>query len=417
MDKKELLQFIDDRKDDLFKTLCDLIKIESVNYGSHGDEKEIAEYLGAEYEKYGFKGEVYSPLSIEGIENHPDYYPGRHLENRYNASVTVPGTCHDKRLMLAAHIDTEILGDRSTWTMEPLCGDIHDGSIWGRGAGDDKSGVAVAWFLIRIFKEAGIELPYDLVFTAYCDEEGGGGNGTLAACLKYPSDDVLNLDCEHMQIVSGGAGGACLAADFVTKEPVDTSEIMLTAFSIYAEEMAKFRQRRHDELMEYPRFARSTIPDEAYRIQDIMAGGTLSLNRGRINSCFYTTKSEKEINKEFAEITDTLNERLDSYGVIFEGFRFTTRFFRFAEVPEDNTSVELLKKAYREVTGREQEDVGSCLSDLTIYMHNCTKNSVCFGVGGGFGEYGGAHQPDEHIGCDELLEFAKILASFMMDYR
>ena len=39
-----------------------------------------------------------------------------------------------------------------------------------------------------------------------------------------------------------------------------------------------------------------------------------------------------------------------------------------------------------------------------------------FGIGRGFGEYGGAHQPDEYIECEKLLNFAKVLAHFVLSW-
>jgi acetylornithine deacetylase/succinyl-diaminopimelate desuccinylase-like protein len=36
------------------------------------------------------------------------------------------------------------------------------------------------------------------------------------------------------------------------------------------------------------------------------------------------------------------------------------------------------------------------------------------GIGRDFDEYGGAHQPDEFIECDALVEYAKIMAAYIM---
>lgn len=416
MDRKDILEKIGKRQQELFETLGALIRINSENFGSTGNEREIAEYLGREFEKLGLPCEVYSPLSVPGIEKHVDYYPGRNLENRYNCSVTVPGTNHEKCLHLAAHLDTEIIGDLSGWTVPPLGGIVKDGKIWGRGAGDDKSGIAAVLFLIRFMKEEGIRLPYDLVFTAYCDEEKGGGNGALAACLKYPSDDCLNLDGDDLDIWSGGAGGGCLSAGFATKEPVDSCEVLTDAVAVYREEMDAFRKRRHDELAAIPLFAKSTIPDAAVRFQTILIGGELSLNRARATLCFYTSRTEEEIREELREITGRLKERLDPLGIVFEGIELTTRFFRFAMAKEENPAAELLQSSIQEITGLKKETMGSCLSDYPLFLNYGSPRALTFGPGRDFGAYGGAHQPDEHIECDTFLKFTQILADFMLKY-
>ena len=416
INEKAMKELVEKEKDDLFEKLSTLIKIDSQNFGSHGNEQEIARFLAGEMKKLGYEPEVYSPLDVEGITEHPDYYGGRHLEDRFNMSVVIPGSDHSRRLMIAAHNDTETVGALSNWTVKPFGGEIKDGKIWGRGACDDKYGIAAAWFLWDLFRKNGIVLPYDIVFTAYCDEEGGGGNGTLAACLKYPVDDAINLDCKNMEIWAGGAGGGCLNASFVTREPVDNCEKLTDAIQIYREEMDVFRKRRHDELMQHPMFAESIIPDTAVRFQSVKIGADLSLNGASAGLCFYTSSSEDEIRKELDEIAENLTRRLDPLDILFNGFRLTTRFFHFAETEENNPVRDQLSRSVYEISGRERKGIGSCLSDLPLFIHHASPRAVCFGVGRDFGEYGGAHQPDEFLECDEMLIFTQVLADFLLHY-
>ena len=72
-------------------------------------------------------------------------------------------------------------------------------------------------------------------------------------------------------------------------------------------------------------------------------------------------------------------------------------------------------RAAREVSGRELQPCGSCLSDLAVILANGGKDAFSFGVGRDFGVYGGAHQPDEHIDCADLLEFTKIMGVYILD--
>ena len=414
--KERFVKEIRERNDELFRKLGDLIRINSENFGATGNEKEIAYFLGEAFGALGCKTEVYSPLEIEGITEHPDYYPGRGLENRFNMTAILPGSDHSKRLMMAAHLDTETIGELSTWTVDPLGGEVHDGRVWGRGACDDKYGIAAVWHLMQLLRDEGIVLPFDFIFTAYCDEEKGGGNGSLAACLKYPVDDVLNLDCKDRQIVASGAGGGCMKATIATKEPVDNCEVLLDGIAVYREVIDKFRQRRHDELMQYPRFANSIIPDTAVRFQSIRVGADLSLNRTQVGICFYTSRTEEEIYRELDEMAKELSEKLEPLGMVFEGFKITTRFFRFAEAAYDNPTMELLKRSVKKVTGEDQDGIAMCLSDHPIYVNWASPRALSFGGGREFGEYGGAHQPDEFIECENFTVFAEILGEFLMNY-
>ena len=71
-------------------------------------------------------------------------------------------------------------------------------------------------------------------------------------------------------------------------------------------------------------------------------------------------------------------------------------------------------KAARTATGRELNVCGSCLSDLSVILKYGSKEAYGFGIGRDFNEYGGAHQPDEYVLCDELVEYAKIIATFIV---
>ena len=81
MDIKQLFNKIDERKEELFEILCNLIKINSESFGDYGNEEESARYIDKLYKELGLESDLYSPMDIEGFENHPDYMPGRNLEN------------------------------------------------------------------------------------------------------------------------------------------------------------------------------------------------------------------------------------------------------------------------------------------------------------------------------------------------
>ena len=63
-----------------------------------------------------------------------------------------------------------------------------------------------------------------------------------------------------------------------------------------------------------------------------------------------------------------------------------------------------------EVSGRNLKICGSCQSDLSLFIKNGSERAFSFGIGRDFGAYGGAHQTDEYIECDKLIEFAEIIA-------
>ena len=395
MDQKTLFDLIDARQNELFDLLSRLIQINSENFGAYGNETECPTYIAQLCRDMGLETDLYSPLDLEGFTELPDYWPGRHLESRLNVTAVWKGREDRNSLMLMGHSDTETIGDRSLWTVDPLAGLIKDGKVWGRGANDDKYAIAVSLFLIGLLKELGFTPKANILFTAYCDEEQGGSHGAIASALRYPSECIINLDCDDFKIWNTNSGGHLGMYRFHTDTPVDSCKRIADALPIVLEEMEKFGQRRREELRINPYYAATDIPDGALRYFTVRAGGNGNdLNIGEVRYSIYTDKPKDVIDQEYAALEAALEERLKPLGLIGEGFQPTTRFFPYNHVPEDCPSILALQKAAREVSGRELQVCGSCLSDTALLVKYNPGDVYAFGVGRDFGSYGGAHQPD-----------------------
>ncbi len=408
-----------ERKQELFDLLCELIRIDTQDFMHSGLEKNAEEYLCAQIRALGVEPDVYSPMDIPGFRDHPDFFDGRGVEDRINVSCVIPGSDHSRRLMLCGHIDTMPIGDLANWTVEPQKGIIRDGKIWGRGACDDKYALATILFLLRVLHDEKIVLPYDVVFTAYCDEEMGGGNGALAACLRYPCDDILNLDCKNFEIWHTASGGGMFNLYIKADEGKDSAGDMLPGLVAMSEVMDDFRKRREAELNSHENYRGTIIPSTSMRFTEIRAGsGGMDLDTAFAEVTFYTDKGEKEWREEIETVVKpALNEKLKPLGLHFDRAVMTTRFFHFMEGDEHNSAIQILSRAAQKVSGRKVEPKASCLSDLSLLMKYGSPRAISFGVGRDFFLYGGAHRPDEFIECDILEEFAAVVGGFLMEYR
>lgn len=415
MELQTILSLIDERKDELFELLSSLIRINSENAGPWGNEQEAAEYIAGLCRELGLETELYSPLALENFEQHPDYLPGRNLENRPNVSAVWKGKEDKNLLMLMGHSDTVLIGDRENWTFEPLSGEIRDGKIWGRGACDDKYAIATALFLIRLLKEQGFEPKANLVFSAYSDEERGGSHGALAASLRYPCERIVNMDCKNFEIWHSASGGGELFYRYHTAEPVDSAALAASAIPVVMKELQAFADNRRAEL-EKNRFYKGTIiPDTSMRYMHVHVGNVgADLGVGEILFVFYTDKTKEEIYEELHKLEAVIAEKLSPMGIIGDGFRPNTRFFHYAFSEPDCDSIRDMQAAAKEATGREVKACGSCLSDLSVILKYGSNQAYGFGIGRDFNDYGGAHQPDEFIECDRLLEYAKIIAAYVL---
>ena len=416
--KTRILDAVEQNKQRLFDLLSELIQINSENFGTHGNEQKIALFLFEKLKAQGIASDVYTPDSIPGLTEHHEYLPGRNTDQRPNITGVIKGTNPKHKLMLTAHIDTVPIGDKSLWSEDPLGGEIKNGRIYGRGACDDKYAVATFLFLAEIIKKLDVSLSNDLYFTGYCDEEFGGGNGALGACLKYPCDVYVNLDCKNMRIWNCAVGGCREKLTLAKNSPCITCDDMIDAISVAKDELHKFGENRKQELSENPRFAGTNIPNESIRILCLQSGlNTNDRNRAYIEFSYYTDKGKAEIRQELADVTTQINARMEERSVSVKSIEPVTRYFRYAFTESDNKYTELLKNAGKEVTGEEIIEEASCLSDLNIFINNGSPKSFSFGIGRDFNVEGGAHLKDEFIECERLVTFAKTVAAFVCDWE
>jgi succinyl-diaminopimelate desuccinylase len=82
-------------------------------------------------------------------------------------------------LCFNAHLDTVPAGDLSAWTHDPFGGEVVEGRIYGRGAGDDKASVTAQVIAGVAIARACVPLNGQLVITAVADEEIGGRAGAV----------------------------------------------------------------------------------------------------------------------------------------------------------------------------------------------------------------------------------------------
>ena len=79
-----------------------------------------------------------------------------------------------------AHIDTVYPGDLKQWNFDPFESFVKDGKVWGRGASDQKGGMASMLTAARIIKEFDLNRKFKIYFTGTVMEEDCDG-----LCWQY----------------------------------------------------------------------------------------------------------------------------------------------------------------------------------------------------------------------------------------
>jgi len=416
MEISKLCELIEDRKHELFELLSELVKINSESFITHGNEEECARHIHDLCLNMGLESDMFSPMDIDGFDKHPDYMPGRNLENRYDVVARYRGIDNEDELMLMAHIDTVRIGDEINWEMNPLSGEMKDGRIYGRGSCDDKYAIAAALFIMRLLKECGFESKKNLLFAAYCDEEYGGSHGALAAVMNYPVKRIVSMDGREDQIWHCGSGGQELKYYFHTLDAADSAEDATKALSVVVDTIGEtFAKSRRTELEENRFYKGTIIPQTSLRYLGTRAGNNGSdLGKGEVHFVFYTDKQKDEIYWELREVEELLSEKLKPLGIAGDGFKPATRFFHYVFCEPDSEDIKLMVDASKETTGKVPLVCGSCLSDLSVISKYGSSHAFGFGCGRDFSKVGGAHQPNEYIECDKLLEYTKTIAAYIL---
>ena len=158
MNRQEIWNIIDERKDDLLKLCSDMISIPSVN--PPGDVSSIVRYITNYFKAHGISFEI-----VGENEDRPN------ILARY-------GTPGGKTVVFNGHCDVVPVGDEKKWAFPPFSGEIKDGVMLGRGTSDMKCGMGAFLFAVAMLADAGVTLSGDVLMTIVPDEETGGVYGT-----------------------------------------------------------------------------------------------------------------------------------------------------------------------------------------------------------------------------------------------
>jgi succinyl-diaminopimelate desuccinylase len=162
---ENLFRRIDDKIDDLVALTVDLIRFPTIN--PPGDAyTPCAQFLGNRLAARGFE---VAYIRAEGTPGDSDTYPRINMVARRTGRG--PGAC----VHFNSHIDVVQVG--SGWTIDPFAGVIKDGKVYGRGACDMKGGLAASVIAVEAFIETFPDYPGVIEISGTVDEESGGFGG------------------------------------------------------------------------------------------------------------------------------------------------------------------------------------------------------------------------------------------------
>ena len=111
-----------------------------------------------------------------------------------------------KSLILNGHIDVVPLGPVDMWKDDPYSAHIVGDKLYGRGAGDMRSGHAANLWALDALRRTGLQPASEVILQSVVEEESTG-NGTLMTHLKgYKADAALIPEPMQEQLVRANVG-------------------------------------------------------------------------------------------------------------------------------------------------------------------------------------------------------------------
>jgi acetylornithine deacetylase len=151
---------------------------------TRGQEHTIQDFMADAIARRGLAVDHWK-IEVDDIKDLPGFAPvvDASYENAYNVVGTYrPATRNGRSLIFNGHIDVVPTGEWARWTSPPFEPRIDGTWMYGRGAGDMKSGLAGTLFAFDAIREAGFVPTAPIYFQSVVEEECTG-NGTLA-CLQ-----------------------------------------------------------------------------------------------------------------------------------------------------------------------------------------------------------------------------------------
>ena len=416
--KDRLFQRIEDARDDLVALTQDLIRIPTVN--PPGEVyAECCDFIGRRLAAAGFQVEY---LRAEGGIGDSDRYPRTNVVARIEGKR--PGPC----LHFNSHIDVVTPGEG--WTVDPFAAEIRDGRIYGRGACDMKGGLAASMIAAEALIAEWPDFPGAIEISGTVDEESGGYAGVAWLAEKgYFSkprvDYVIIPEPLHKDCVCLGHRGVWWSELEVKGRIAHGSMPFLGSSAV--RNMAFFLEKMEREL--YPklnrrRTAMPVIPEGA-RVSTLNYNsihGGLEEDQGGFpaalvaDSCrlvmdrrYLIEEDRKEVRAEIVELLEALaRERPD--------FRYELRDLWSVDpvmTDEDSPLVRALDNGIAAVLGKNATHIASPGTYDQKHVQRIGHLKDCVAYGPGILDL--AHQPDEYVGIDDMVQSAQVMAAAAVD--
>jgi succinyl-diaminopimelate desuccinylase len=409
---ENLFKAIDERRDELVELTRALIRFPTVNPPGEA-YRPCAEFIGERMRARGFAVDY---VHAAGTPGDDEDYPRINVIARRSGEA--PGPC----VHFNSHID--VVQSGRGWTLDPFAAVVKDGRVYGRGACDMKGGLAASIIAVEALIDSAEALPGTLEISGTVDEESGGYGGVhyLAERGWFSPPRVHHVIIPEPLNVDR----VCIGHRGVWWAEIETHGRMAHGSMPFLGDCAV----RHMHAV-VDRFERDLYPKLAARYTEmpVVPSGarhsTLNINSihgGQAeapgypaplvpDSCRMVIDRRLLIEESIDSVKGEVVELLDQLAKDRAGFRYSIRdIFEVRPTMADRNGpvARSTAAAVRRVLGRDPEFICSPGTYDQKHIDRVGKLRDCIAYGPGILDL--AHQPDEYVVIDDMVNSAKVMA-------
>ena len=411
-----LKQAVDARQQALVALTQDLIRIPTLNPPGL-NYREICGYLAERLSKSGFKVDL---VRAEGAPADSAKHPRWNIIARRDGAR--PGDC----VHFNSHHDVVEVGHG--WTVDPFGGELRDGRVYGRGACDMKGGLAASIIAAEAFIDTCPEFSGAVEISATADEESGGYGGVAYLAEKgwFSPDRV-----QHVIIPEPlNKDRICLGHRGVWWAEIETKGRIAHGSMPFLGDCAVRHMGAVLEEMEatlFPLLAGKrtempVVPDGAKQSTlniNAIHGGAAQQDPDYTglpapcvpDRCRITIDRRFLIEEDLAEVKREVTAMLEGIKARRPKFDYEIRdLFEVVPTMADREApiVTTVAQAIEKVLARQPDYVVSPGTYDQKHIDRIGKLKNCIAYGPGILDL--AHQPDEWVGVQDMLDSAKVMS-------
>ena len=406
---------MDQKADEITALLQRLVQFDSVT----GKEGPIQQFIADFLRQMGLEVDQWVP-DLKELAKHPAFVPevGRDFLGRPNVVGVYQGDPKARSLLFNGHVDTIPWQPVSDWLFDPLCGEVREGRILGRGSSDMKGGLAAMTMALKTLLDTGLR-PRGSVILEYVIDEELSGLGTLSCVQRgYKADAGISVETSDLHVQPACIGRLWFVIE-VKGKPAGISrrwEAISALDKGYkiakaVEDLEAIRIATLDHPL-YPD-NRGALPCAVGRFEaGTFASSTPDKAILRGSMGLLPHENIEQVKRDLADFVLRFSEsdpwlkfnppRIWHEGLIAEG----------AEIPLDHPIVTTVAQGFRNTTGHEPTFSGRMgAADTRFLIRHGDTPTVIFGPG----VTAQMHATNEHLPVENLMIATKTLALAIHD--